>query len=361
MGTMAHDKVLLRPLAHYQESGVTLRVGQSVVGIDPASQRVWTADGASEPYDALIVATGARARRLAVPGGSGRNVFYLRTIDDAVVLRQLLKPLSRLVVVGAGLIGLEIAASAKALGCAVTVLEAAAGPLQRVLPASIARFFTDLHLRHDVDLRFDSVLAEIVDRGDALLVETADQQIEADLVAIGIGVIPNEGLAIAAGLKVSDGVVVDEFGRTSDPVISAAGDVTRHYNPILGRHIRLESWQNAQNQGIAVGANVGGIAKPYAEVPWFWSDQFDVNLQVVGAPLNWEEIVWRGDRNSRQFMAFSLQDRQVVGAAAVNSPRDVRFARLLIERRVAVSASDLSDPAVKLAELCKPLREKRAV
>ena len=353
MGTAEAEKTFLRPAAHYADNAIDLRLGATVVGIDRAAGRISIEGQGSEPYDELILTTGARPRPLPIPGGQGRAVFYLRDINDAVAIRAALAPSARVAVIGAGLIGLEVAASAQILGCKVVVLEMATGPMQRVLAPEVAQFFTKLHADHGIELLFDTNVSAICDSGRSLSTETSSGKIEVDLVVIGIGAIPNQELAAAAGLTVDDGVVVDEFGRTSDAAISAAGDLTRHYNPILKRYIRLESWQNAQNQALTVGHNVGGDLKPHAEVPWFWSDQFDINLQAVGFPSTWNELVWRGDRDAAQFTVFYLNGDRIVGANAVNSPRDIRSARILIQHGFPVSASVLANPAVKLADLAK--------
>lgn len=352
-GAMCPEKTWLKPANYYHDQSIDLRINMRVVGIDRKTQRVAIDGQLSEAYDALILATGARPRRLPTIAAGTPNVFYLRTIDDAQALRAAMQPSRRVVVVGAGLIGLEVAASARGLGCAVTVVEAAAYPMQRIMASEVARLFVAMHSGRGIEFRFSTTITSIEPHGSALAIETSGGLIEADIVVVGIGAVPNGELAEAAGLTVDDGVLVDEFGRTSDPDISAAGDLTCHYNPVLGRSLRLESWQNAQNQAIAVGTNVGGGNKPHAEVPWFWSDQFDLNLQVVGCPTNWDEIVWRGEPSSRQGTAFYLQGGRVVGANALNNPRDIRFARMLIERNSVVAATDLADPAIKLADLAQ--------
>lgn len=350
-GAVGPEKTWLKPVSYYQDHAIDLRLSRRVVGIDREARRVAIDGQPSEAYDALILAMGARPRRMPAVAAGTPNVFYLRAIDDAQAIRSAMQLSHRVVVVGAGLIGLEVAASARAFGCAVTVVEAAAYPMHRVMAADVARLFVAMHSSHGIEFRFGTTIASVEPCGAALTIATSSGPIEADVVVIGIGAVPNQELAAAVDLTVDDGVVVDEFGRTNDPAISAAGDLTRHYNPVLGHSLRLESWQNAQNQAIAVGANVGGSHKPHSEVPWFWSDQFDLNLQIVGYPTCWDEIVWRGEPSSRQATAFYLHGGRVVGANALNNPRDIRFARMLIERKSLVTASDLADPAVKLADL----------
>ncbi len=352
-GAMEFEKTFLQPAVNYQDNGIVLRLGHDVVSIDRAAQRLQIEGKPSEPYDSLILTTGASARRLPIPGGDARNVFYVRSIADTLAIREAMKGAKRLVVVGAGLIGLEIAASAKASVSEVVVLEAASRPMQRVMAPEVSEFFRSMHERRGVDIRFNTGVISIEDQVTGLRIETSSGPIEADLVVVGIGATPNQELASRAGLLVDDGVVVDEFCRTSDAAISAAGDLTKHFNPIVNRHVRLESWQNAQNQGIAVGRNVGGDPTPYVEVPWFWSDQFDINFQSVGWVSDVDSVVWRGDQKSGPFMALYIASGKLVGASAVNSGRDVRHARTLIAQQREIDPSDLADTSRKLADLCK--------
>jgi NADPH-dependent 2,4-dienoyl-CoA reductase/sulfur reductase-like enzyme len=260
-------------------------------------------------------------------------------------------------VIGGGFIGLEVAASASKRGASVTVVERQPALLDRALPAGIAEQVEALHRAQGVSLRMGVAVNRIRGESSVESVELADGSvIPADLVVIGIGIIPNTELAEAAGAASADGIVVDEYCRTSLEGIYAAGDVTNHYNPLLGRRIRLESWQNAQNQAVAAARNMTGPAQPYAEVPWFWSDQFGANIQLVGVTQPGLEIVWRGERTSTngtagRCMAFGLSAGRVCLAAGFNTGAEIRFARKMIESGVLVSARRLADPAVKLKDL----------
>jgi 3-phenylpropionate/trans-cinnamate dioxygenase ferredoxin reductase subunit len=353
-GTCAVERTYLKPRAFYDAADIALHLGTPSVEIERTTQRIRLADGAALPYDSLLLTLGARARRLSLPGGSGPGVHYLRDIDDCLALRDVIAAGRRLIVIGAGFIGLEAAAVARLRGCAVTVLEAAATPLARVAPPALGAFFAALHRRHGVDLRTDVAVAAIEARGDESDVALASgEKLTADAVLIGIGAIPNSELAAAAGLAVEDGILVDAHGRSSDRSIFAAGDVTRHFNPLLGRRIRLEAWQNAQNQAIAVAKVMAGGAEPYAELPWFWSDQYDVNLQTAGAPERWDEVVWRGCVDDGRFTLFYLDRGIPVGGATVNNARDMRFVKLLAIQGRPVDSARLADPAVKLADLAR--------
>jgi NADPH-dependent 2,4-dienoyl-CoA reductase/sulfur reductase-like enzyme len=353
-GAIPVEKTYLKPLAFYAENGIAFRPGETAVAIDRRAQRVELATGETVPYDTLLLTTGARARHLALPGADHPRVVYLRDIADSLALRQVLAMAPRITVVGAGFIGLEAAAVARKRGAAVTVIEVQREPLQRVCPPEIGRFMAELHRRHGVELRTGTALTAIEPDGEALILRTADGTvIAADFVLAGIGAQPNVELAQAAGLAIDDGVVTDEFGRTSDARIFAAGDVTRHYNPLLGRRLRLEAWQNAQNQAMAVAKVMAGGDQPHAEVPWFWTDQYDVNLQIAGAPERWGALVWRGSVGDKAFTVFGVDDGKPVAAITMNNGREMRPARELIARRRAVDPARLADPKVKLQDLAR--------
>jgi len=353
-GAVPTEKTYLRPAAWYAEHEVDLRLGAEAVEIDRAAGRVRLADGESVAYDSLLLTTGARPRLLRIPGGEGPRVFYLRDIADSLRLRERLVPDVRFAVIGAGFIGLEVAATAKKRGAAVTVLELAPQVLARVTPPEIADYVGDLHRRNGVVLRTGVAVTAIEESGDHLVIVLKDgERIEADYAAVGIGAVPNIELAQAAGILCEDGVQVDQFGHSSDDRIFAAGDVTRHFNPLVGRYIRLEAWQNAQNQGIAVAKVMAGGTQPFAEVPWFWTDQFDMNLQMAGAPERWDELVFRGEPAERSFTAFHLAGDKVVAVTTVNAIRDMRFGRMLIERGRVVDRALLADKSVKLQDLTK--------
>jgi NADPH-dependent 2,4-dienoyl-CoA reductase/sulfur reductase-like enzyme len=353
-GAIPVEKTYLRPLEWYASSNIDLRLGAGVVAVDRTAQRLRLSGGADLPYDAVLLATGARARMLPFIDCADPRVFYVRDIKDSLALRAWLQPGVRLAVIGAGFIGLEVAATARKAGCAVTVIELAGQPLARVAPPDVGAYVAGLHRRNGVDLRLNSAVQSVDTTGPCCLLQTTDGgAIEADIIVIGIGAVPNAEIAADAGLATDDGIVVDQFGRTSDPHIFAAGDVTRHFNPILGRAIRLEAWQNAQNQAIAVAKVMAGGSEPYAEVPWLWTDQYDMNMQVAGAPLAWDRIVYRGEVSGRSFLAFQLHDGKVVGCIGVNAGRDMRFARMLIASGKAVDSDVLADSQSKLQELCR--------
>ncbi len=351
-GALDPGKMLVRPVDYYAEQQIDLRLGTSAERIIRRSGRVELSDGTSLGYDRLLLTTGARCRTLSVPNAPAKYLHYIRGFDDSIRLRTRLVPGTKVVVIGAGLIGLEVAATATQLGCSVTVIEFAAQPMARAVPGLIGECIADLHRSRGVHVLTGTSVAAIGADGDHATVQTSvDDRFPADLVVVGIGAVPNVELAKEAGIDVDDGIITDQFGRTSDPAIFAAGDVSRHFNSLLGRHIRLEAWQNAQNQAIAVGKVLAGGTDGYADVPWFWSDQFDVNIQVAGVPLEWDEIVLRGDLRSKKCTVFLLSAGRVVGGICLNNGRDMRMVKNMIADGRPRDPAMLSDAAVNLARV----------
>jgi NADPH-dependent 2,4-dienoyl-CoA reductase/sulfur reductase-like enzyme len=347
----------VRPSAWYTESGITLLRGMKAVRIDPAHGAVELDDRSSIAYQTLILTTGTRARPLVLEGSDHPKLSYLRTIEDSRRLQRCLLPGAHIVVIGAGFIGMEVAAAALSRGCAVTVLELADLPMARGIPPLLGSFYADLHRGRGADLRTSTRVSRITDANGRALVHTDNGDVfPADAVVVGIGVIPNVDLAQDAGLDIENGIVVDEYGRTSDSRIYAAGDVTSHFNPLLGRRVRLESWQNAQNQAIAVARNIQGAAKPYAEVPWFWSDQFDLNLQIAGIPQAGDEVVQRGILGRGPVVFFHMRDGKLAAAIGINSARDVRFGKEIMAVGGNASAAELADASISLASICGALK-----
>ena len=330
--------VWVRPLSWYAESSIDLRLSSRAVGIDRSGKRVWCADGSSLPYDDLILATGSRPRPLPI---DHPNCLTLRTIEDGKRIAASLSPGKHVVVIGAGFIGLEVAAAARGHGCEVTVYEQADRPMARGVPAEIGHFYADLHRRQGVELHTGCQSFDLS---------------RADLVVVGIGVVPNCELAAEAGLAVDNGLLVDQFGRSSDPAIYGAGDVTNHFNPLLGQHVRLESWQNAQNQAIAVARNILGAVQPYAEIPWFWSDQYGRNLQIAGGPNAADFSLTRGELGDGPSLSFYFRGERLVGLIGIDSGRDMRFAREILAMAVQADPAALADTSVKLADLYKSLK-----
>jgi NADPH-dependent 2,4-dienoyl-CoA reductase/sulfur reductase-like enzyme len=351
-GKVAIESTFIQPASYWAEQGITLHLGTRATALDRAARQVRLDDGTVLGYATLVLATGGRPRRLAVPGAESPRLRYLRDIEDTKALRALLAPGKRLTVVGAGVIGLEVAASARILGAEVTVLEMAPAPLGRVVERAVGEWFLALHRGRGVDMRMGVQLREIRDTGkDAVLALADGSLVEADVIVAGIGIQPNSELAEAAGLAVEDGVMTDALGRTADPAIFAIGDVARSFHPMLGRHQRLEAWRCAENQSRAVAQVIAGGTAPYDEVPWMWSDQYDVNLQVAGLPRTADRTVRRGGAD--KFTLIQLLDGTVVGGVTVNQGRDMRPLQSLIAKAARPDPARLADPTVQLALIAK--------
>jgi NADPH-dependent 2,4-dienoyl-CoA reductase/sulfur reductase-like enzyme len=355
-GTEPWEKALVLTREWYAAHDVELRLGCRASGIDPAAHQVLLADETSLGYDRLVLATGSTPRTLPVPGATASGVHTLRDRADSEAIRSLFGTGRRLVVIGAGWIGLEVAAAARSTGTDVTVIETADLPLLRVLGPEIAEVFADLHREHGVDLRLGTVPSEIlVDDGRATGVRLGDGEVvEADGVVVGVGVVPNMSLAEAAGLAVDGGVLVDASLRTSDPDIYAVGDIAAHDHPVLGRRVRLEHWAGAFHQPATVAASILGEAATYRELPYFYTDQYDLGMEYVGdaPPGSYDRVVVRGDLGSREFVAFWLDaDDHVIAAMNVNVWDVPDQVKPLIAERRTVDVARLTDPGVPLSEL----------
>ena len=351
-GDTSRAQVALHEDAFYAEHDIELLTGTQVTGVDLASSQVVLNTGERLGFDRLLLATGAGPRRLPVPGGDLAGVHYLRTLADADALRAELRPGGRLVVVGAGWIGAEIAASARSQGMEVTVVDPAPVPLGRVLGAEVGEFYRRLHTDHGVQLLMGSGLDAFEGVGRVERVLTSDgRRLEADAVVVGIGVQPRTDLAEGAGLLVDDGVVVDELLRTSDPRIFAAGDVARVRHAFYGEHVRVEHWATARDQGASAARSMLGRGVPYDTLPYFFSDQYDTGMEYRGRALDWDRVVFRGNPDSREFLAFWLRDGRVLAGMNVNVWDVGEDIEALVRSRAQVDPDRLADPHVPLSDV----------
>lgn len=349
-GELEVDRLLLRPDDFYADNGITLRLGQRVEALDPAARTIGLSDGARLDYDAAILATGSHTRRLPVTGGHHPAVLALRDLADAERLRAALRPGARIVIVGAGYVGLEVAASARLLGCEVVVLEREARVLPRVASETLSTFYTDRHRAEGVDIICGADVVGIEDEGRR--VRLADGgAFEADAVLVGVGARACDDLAIAAGLACADGVRVDEHARTSARNVYAIGDCTRAPAPLYGVDARIESVPNALLQAKQAAAAIAGAPPPPAEVPWFWSDQYDVKLQIVGLPHAVDRQIVRGEPNSGALAVFHLSQGVLQAVEAINAPQAFMIGRKLIERRARPDPAALADPTTSLKDV----------
>lgn len=353
-GTASAESLALKPADFYATQDITLRVGLAAEAIDRDARRVALADGSGIGYDTLILATGAHARPLPrlLAGAGHANVLTLRNIADADRLKHALGSGKRLVIVGGGYIGLECAASARALGAEAVVVEHASRLLERVASAPIADFLRRYHEKNGVRFVFGAQVETIEGEGTANAVTLVDgQRFDCDAILVGIGAAPNTSLAEQAGLCCDDGITVDADCRTSDPHIFAIGDAVRRPHPLYGRSLRLESVPSAMEQAKHAAAAIAGREPPALEVPWFWSDQYDLKLQITGLPFDADAIVVRGDPESGRFGVYHLRDGSVVTVEAINSPPDFFAGKKLIASGKAVAPAQLADTAVPLNDI----------
>jgi 3-phenylpropionate/trans-cinnamate dioxygenase ferredoxin reductase subunit len=327
MGTVPREKLGLRPAEQYRELGVELRLGQRVIDLGVEQRAAELESGEAVSWDILCIATGSSARRL--PGFE--DGLYLRELEDADALRDVLASGRPLDVIGAGFVGCEVAAAARGLGCEVHVYEALVQPLARVLGLELGGYLADVHRSHGVEMH--------------LGVETLPRLASP---AVGVGSTPRTELSERAGLEVDGGIVVDALGRTSAPGVFAAGDGTRFWSPLYEARIRVEHFQTAQRQGFATGRAMAGAVDAYSEVPWFWSDQYELNLQYAGAGLPWDEVVVRGAFGEPPFAVFYLQAGTLVAVAGVNDHHTVARARRVMQERARVTREQLADPRFDL-------------
>jgi 3-phenylpropionate/trans-cinnamate dioxygenase ferredoxin reductase subunit len=354
-GALERERLLIRPPAFYTEHRVQTHLGRRAEHIDRAARTVRLDNGTSLHYDALLLATGSRPRRSSVLGAELDGVHMLRNIADVEHIRRDLASGGRLVIVGAGYIGLEVAATARELGMAVTVLEQADRVMSRVTCCEVSAFYEAEHVRHGVRVVCGAQVSEIEGNGGApsrvrAVVCDDGTAHDADVVIVGIGVTPNDELAESAGLECGNGIVVDQHCRTSDPNIYAAGDCTSHPNIHYGKRVRLESVDNAFEQATSAALNMLGVPTPHDKVPWFWSDQYDLKCIIVGLSQGYDEVVMRGSPAARSFSACYLREGELIAVDTVNAPKDQMAARKLVAARAKPDRAKLAEPTTPLKD-----------
>jgi 3-phenylpropionate/trans-cinnamate dioxygenase ferredoxin reductase subunit len=352
-GEADEEELQLRPPSFYAENDIAVRLGITATRIDREARQVALSDGEVLPYDALIIATGARARRLNLPGEEMARTLELRTAADAEMLKAAIAPGKRLMIVGGGYVGLEVAASARALGAEAVVIEREPRILARVACPILSDFFTAYHRKHGVRFELGAAVEALEGEGGQVTAArlTDGRRLACDLVLVGVGALPNQELAQEAGLECHHGIVVDEAARTSDPAIFAIGDVTRRPLPLYGRMFRLESVPNALEQAKQAAAAIAGHKPPPHEVPWFWSDQYDLKLQIAGLPFDIDDLVVRGEPQSDRFAVFHMKGDAIQAVEAINSPAEFMGGKLLIGSQKPVSREKLADPSISMKEV----------
>jgi 3-phenylpropionate/trans-cinnamate dioxygenase ferredoxin reductase subunit len=351
-GEMAAERLYVKPESFYTEAGVELHLDSQVTAINRDARTLSVEEGEDIAYDQLVLALGSRVRRLHIEGESLERVHYLRGIADVEAIRGDMEPGRRLVVVGAGYIGLEVAAVARAAGLDVTVVEMADRVMSRTVSPETSDFYQIEHTNQGVKLRLSTSVSALTGRKRVRSVVTSEgEEIPADVVIIGVGIVPNTELASAADLAVDDGIIVDDRCRTADADIFAVGDCTSHPNAIYERRLRLESVHNAVEQAKTAAANICGHDTAYCQVPWFWSDQYDLKLQIAGLSRGYDDVVIRGNPADRSFSCLYLRDGHLIAVDAINAPRDFVQAKPLIAARALLRSEQLADAETALKDL----------
>ena len=352
-GAKNAEQILIRPATIYNKCDIGITMGVTAATIDRRNKQLQLEDGMTMDYDKLVLTTGARVRKIDIPGVDLDGVFYLRDLNDAQQIKLFTGDNKRAVIIGGGYIGLETASALRKLGMQVTVLEAMPRILQRVTAPEVAAFYARIHKEEGVEIVADVQAISISGDKQVQSVQCHNgTEYKADLVIIGVGVIPNTALAEQAGLTIDNGIVVDEYARTSDENILAAGDCTSHYNPIYQRHLRLESVQNALDQATVAASTICGNLKPYSALPWFWSDQYDLKLQIAGLSQGYTDVVVRGDiEGSRSFAAFYMREGKLLAVDAVNRPQDFMVGKRLILQGNQIDPGQLADDNLPLKTL----------
>ena len=352
-GEVEVDRLLIRHDKFYEDHDIEIRLSTRVDELDRTQQTVRLDNGEQLDYDRLILATGSQVRKVDMPGIDLDGVHYLRTIDDVTRMREGFQPGRNMIIIGAGYIGLEVAAVAATAGLNVTVLEMADRVMSRVVAPEVSAFFEKAHREAGVDIRCGrDPNSTLLGNGHVQTLRSADgEELPADIVVVGVGILPTTDIAEAAGLECDDGIIVDEFCRTSDPHILAIGDCTNHPNSLLGRRLRLESVHNAQEQAKTAAATLCGQPKPYAQIPWFWSDQYDLKLQIVGIAGTHDQVVLRGDPDSRSFAAFYMQGDLLIDGDALNRAREFMLSKKLIAQGARLEPEILADSSIEFKDL----------
>ena len=351
-GELPAERLHFKPESFYDDPSIEVRLNTRIDAVDRGGKTLRTSDGETLSFDKLVLATGTRPRLLDLPGVGLSGIHYLRNIADVTGIKDDLKSSAKLAIVGAGYIGLEVAAVASQLGADVTVIEMEDRVMSRVVSPKISAFYQKEHADHGVKLMLSTGIAGFSGEGRVTAVDLANgDKVATDLVVIGIGVVPNTELASLAGLDVDNGIVVDERCQTSDPDIFAVGDCTHHPNDIIGHRVRLESVHNALEQAKTAASNICGVELCYAQVPWFWSDQYDIKLQIAGLSQGYEDTILRGDPESRSFSCLYLKDGALIAVDAVNSPKDFMQSKALIAAHAVIDPEQLGNPELELKNM----------
>ena len=351
-GDLDAERLHFKPASFYDDPQIDVHLNTSIESVDRAGKRAIASDGTEFAYDKLVLALGSRVRKIEVPGHDLPGIHYLRSIADVDAIRSDMSGNKNVVIVGAGYIGLEVAAVCRLQGLDVTVIEMADRVMSRVVSPNVSDYYQLEHTKHGVKLLLSTSLAEFTGKRRVKRAITDEgQEIPADFAVVGVGILPNSEIAEAAGLAVNNGIVVDDTCRTADPDVYAIGDCTSHPNSIYGRPLRLESVHNALEQAKTAASNICGVESHYSQVPWFWSDQYDLKLQIAGLSQGYDDVVLRGDPSNGSFACFYLKDDVLIAVDAINSPREFMQSKALIAKRAKIDRDKLANAELALKGL----------
>ena len=351
LGELDKERLFFKPEKFYRDNNINFFLNSYVAKIEKENKKIFLNNNEEDSYDKLVIATGTKPREIDVDKDSAKNIFYLRSIDDVLEIKGKVQSSKKVAIIGGGYIGLEVAAILKKLGLSVTIIEMAGRILERVTSQIISDFYTKVHNEEGVKILTNTSVESITKKSKDMEILTNNGAISADFVVVGIGVIPCDELASESGLKVQNGILVNEFCETSEKDIYSAGDCTVHPNSYYNKDIRLESVHNAIEQGKTVASSIMNKKNPYNQIPWFWSDQYDLKLQIAGLCIDYDDIIVRGNSDNRSFAVFYMKDNYMIASDCINCPGEHMMSRRIISDKINVDKDRLSDVLIPIKEV----------
>ena len=351
LGELDKERLFFKPEKFYRDNNINFFLNSYVAKIEKENKKIFLNNNEEDSYDKLVIATGTKPREIDVDKDSAKNIFYLRSIDDVLEIKGKVQSSKKVAIIGGGYIGLEVAAILKKLGLSVTIIEMAGRILERVTSQIISDFYTKVHSEEGVKILTNTSVESITKKSKDMEILTNNGAISADFVVVGIGVIPCDELASESGLKVQNGILVNEFCETSEKDIYSAGDCTVHPNSYYNKDIRLESVHNAIEQGKTVASSIMNKKTPYNQIPWFWSDQYDLKLQIAGLCIDYDDIIVRGNSDNRSFAVFYMKDNYMIASDCINCPGEHMMSRRIISDKIIVDKDRLSDVLIPIKEV----------
>ena len=351
LGELDKERLFFKPEKFYRDNNINFFLNSYVTNIEKENKKIFLNNNEEDSYDKLVIATGTKPREIEVDKDSAKNIFYLRSIDDVLEIKSKLQSSKKVAIIGGGYIGLEVAAILKKLGLSVTIIEMAGRILERVTSQVISDFYTKIHNEAGVEILINTSVESIIKGTKNMEILTNSGSINADFIVVGIGVIPCDELALESGLKVQNGILVNEFCETSERDIYSAGDCTVHPNFYYNKDIRLESVHNAIEQGKTVASSIMNKKEAYNQIPWFWSDQYNLKLQIAGLCFDYDDIIVRGNSDDRSFAVFYMKDNYMIASDCVNRPGEYMMSRKIISDKIMVEKKRLSDDSIPIKEV----------